>query len=457
MGRYSNRLAPSGREAEGQMDRDPRAIIAESRMSRAQIIAVAITLGLSGLDGFDVLSISFASPNIAAEWGIERAALGIVLSMELIGMAAGSIGLGGIADRIGRRPMILACLVVMAIGMFMVTATDSIAMLALWRVFTGLGIGGMLSAITATVAEYANARTKNAAVALTAIGYPIGAVLGGIVASRLLQAADWRAIFLFGSAATLCFIPIVWFALPETISFLCHKRPRGALDEINRSLARMGRPRVAALPPVADNAPRKSIADILRPELLATTLLVTIAYFAHMTTFYFIIKWVPKIVTDMGFAPSAAAGVLVWANVGGAAGGATLAMLARWIPLKLLLLTVLVGSVLMVSWFGRSQPDLAALAWSVGIAGFFTNAGVVALYAIFAQVFPTHVRATGTGFAIGFGRLGAVISPILGGVLMQAGVSLSGVAITMACGSAIAAIAILFVRVAEAEETPRPA
>ena len=433
------------------MDRDPRAIIAESPMSQAQIIAVATTIGLNGLDGFDVLSISFASPSIAAEWGIERAALGVVLSMELIGMAIGSICLGGVTDRIGRRPTILACLVVMAIGMFMVTTANSIAMLALWRVFTGLGIGGMLAAINAAAAEHSNARSKNLSVALMAIGYPIGAVLGGIVAARLLQATDWRAIFLFGSAVTFCFIPIVWFAVPETVPFLCHKRPRGALDKINRSLARMGRPRVAALPLVTDDGPHKSIADILRPGLLATTLLVTTAYFAHMVTFYFIIKWVPKIVTDMGFAPSAAAGVLVWANVGGAIGGATLGVLARYMPLKPLLLTVLVGSVLMVSWFGRSQPDLTALALAVGVTGFFTNAGVVALYAIFAQAFPTHVRATGTGFAIGIGRLGAVLSPILAGVLLQAGIGLSGVAVAMGCGSAVAALAILFLRVTEAE------
>src|SRR5687768_14256205 len=106
------------------MEQDPRRIIAESPMSTAQLIAVAITIGLNALDGFDVLAISFASPGISAEWGIDRAALGVVLSMELIGMAVGSILLGGVTDRIGRRPMILLCLVVMAIGMFMVPSTS---------------------------------------------------------------------------------------------------------------------------------------------------------------------------------------------------------------------------------------------------------------------------------------------------------------------------------------------
>src|SRR3954470_14612423 len=128
------------------MDRDPRATIAQSPMSRAQIIAVAVTIALNALDGFDVLAISFASPGIAAEWGIDRAALGVVLSMELFGMAVGSVLLGGVTDRIGRRPMILGCLCVMALGMFMVPTTSSIGTLMMWRVFTGLGIGGMLAA-----------------------------------------------------------------------------------------------------------------------------------------------------------------------------------------------------------------------------------------------------------------------------------------------------------------------
>lgn len=426
------------------MPSDPREIIAKSPMSRFQIVAIAITVGLTGLDGFDVLSISFASPGISSEWGIDRAALGIVLSMELVGMAVGALFLGALTDRIGRRPMTLGCLVAMAVGMFMVTVTSTITALCVWRVFTGLGIGGMLATTNAMVAEYSNARSKNLAVALMAIGYPIGAVLGGIVAAVLLQHGDWRTVFHFGAIATLAFIPIVWFRLPETIPFLCQKRPPGALQRINRILQRMGRPPVEALPPVTEVEQRGSVADIFRPGLIATTLLVTAAYFTHICTFYFILKWVPKIVVDMGFAPSSAAGVLVWANVGGAVGGAVLGLLARRFPLRLLTIAVLAGSVVMVSVFGRGYSDLGTLSIVVGVTGFFTNAGVVALYAIFAQAFPTHVRATGTGFAIGIGRGGAVISPIIGGVLLQAGMGLQGVAIAMASGAAIAAVAIFF-------------
>jgi len=139
---------------------DPRITIDEAPMSALQIAAVAITVGLNALDGFDVLSISFAAPGIATEWGIDRAALGVVLSMELIGMAVGSMLLGGVADRIGRRRTILGCLVAMATGMFMVTTAHDIVTLSVWRVVTGLGIGGMLAATNAAVAEAAAAATS---------------------------------------------------------------------------------------------------------------------------------------------------------------------------------------------------------------------------------------------------------------------------------------------------------
>ena len=425
------------------MERDPRTTLAAAPMSRVQIVAVIITIALNALDGFDVLAISFASPGIAAEWGIDRAALGFVLSMELIGMAVGSVILGNVTDRLGRRPLILLCLCIMALGMFMTTTVAGIAALSLWRVFTGLGIGGMLAATNATVAEYSNTKSRNLCVSLMAIGYPIGAVLGGMVAAQLLKGSDWRAVFYFGGAVTLLFIPVVWFLLPETIPFLCQKRPAGALDKVNRLLARMGHATVAVLPPPTKADERKSVVDIFRPGLLAITLLVTLAYFTHIATFYFILKWVPKIVVDMGFAPSAAAGVLVWANVGGATGGAVLGLLARRAPLRAVTIAALLGSIVMVSWFGRGSSDLAQLSLIVGIAGFFTNAGVVGLYAIFAQAFPTHVRATGTGFAIGVGRGGAAVSPILAGMLFQGGMGLQGVAFVMASGAAVAAVALL--------------
>src|SRR5882757_3528386 len=421
---------------------DPRHTLASSKMSAIQIAAVAITIGLNALDGFDVLAISFASPGIAREWGIDRAALGFVLSMELIGMGLGSILLGGVADRVGRRRTLLGCLVIMTTGMIMATRAKGVYDLSVWRVFTGFGIGGMLAAINAVAAEFSNDRRRSLNVSLMAIGYPIGAVVGGSIAALLLRQGNWRMVFQFGAVATALFIPLVWWLVPESVAWLCQRQPSGSLESVNRSLVRMGITPVDALPVVSAEARKRSVADIFSPRLVRVTVLATLAYFFHITTFYFILKWVPKIVVDMGFTPSSAAGVLVWANVGGATGGAVLGLVSLRFGLKHLTIFVLVMSTIMVTVFGRGQANLSQLSLVCAITGFFTNAGVVGLYGIFAQVFPTHVRATGTGFAVGFGRAGAMLAPIVAGYLFREGFSLEFVAVAMSVGSLVAAIAL---------------
>ena len=432
-----------------QAAEDPRGIIARMPMQPRQIIAVVLCVILNALDGFDVLAISFASPGIAAEWGIDRAVLGVVLSMELIGMAVGSIVLGGLADRLGRRPVVLGSLVIMAIGMALATTAHSVTTLSAFRLFTGLGIGGMLATINAAAAEFSNARRRNLAVAIMAGGYPVGAVVGGSIASRLLAAGSWRSVFTFGAFVTVAFLPLVWLFLPETVAFLVHRRPANALQRVNAVLRRLGHSAVAALPAPSGDAPRATIAQLFTPGLARTTMLLTIAYFAHIMTFYFILKWIPKIVVDMGFAPSTAGGVLVWANVGGATGALLLSLMTQRFGVRSLVIGALVLSAAMVTLFGQGQSDLRQLAMVAGVAGMCTNAAVVGLYTIFAQSFPTAVRAGGTGFVIGVGRGGAALGPILAGFLFANGVGLATVAAVMALGSVVAAIALVLHRYRE--------
>src|SRR5262249_39226687 len=161
----------------------------------------------------------------------------------------------------------------------------------------------------------------------------------------------------------------------------------------------------------------RSTADIFGPALIATTVIVTAAYFFHVMSFYFVAKWTPKIVVDMGFTQSQGSATLTWANVGGMIGGALLGLLTLRFDVKRLTITVMLLGAVAVSVFGRSAPQLNHLALFAAFALFFTNAGIVGMYAIFAHVFPTHVRSSGTGFAIGVGRGGSVLGPPLAGWL----------------------------------------
>ncbi|MGA8708632.1 MAG: MFS transporter [Steroidobacteraceae bacterium] len=421
---------------------DPRDLMAKSPMTRLQILVVAITVGLTGLDGFDVLSSSFASPGIAREWGIDRAALGVVLSMDLLGMALGSVFLGGIADYIGRRKTLLGCLALMTFGMMMVVWVHGLRALCVWRIVTGLGIGGMLATNNAVATEFANTRRRDLAVSMMAIGYPLGAIIGGSIAAQLLKSGNWRVVFEFGAICTAVFLPLVYWCVPESVSWLCQKQPQDALSRLNRSLTRLGYGYgcVAQLPPQSRSQRRTSALDIFEPGRAVVTVLLTATYFFHITTFYFMLKWVPKIVVDVGFAPSAAAGVLVWANVGGAAGGAALGLMTETLSLRAMTIATLFGSAVLVALFGQGHVDLTHLSVICALVGFCTNAGVVGIYAVLARAYPTQQRATGTGFAVGVGRGGAMLAPIIAGLLFRAGLGLPWVAAIMATGSMIAVI-----------------
>lgn len=445
---------------------DPREIVDKSPMTPMMYVIVAITVLLNGMDGFDVLAISVSGPGIMSEFGIDRAGLGWVLNMELIGMAVGSVFLGGVADAIGRRAMTLACLAVMAAGMFLATTSSSVEALMAWRVFTGLGIGGMLSTTNAVVAEFTNTRRRAMCISLMVIGYPLGGVICGEVGKALLDdgATNWRVMFTAGAILSAALIPVVYFLVPESVHWLTRKQPTNALERINAALRKIGLATTAALPQLAMDARKKSVSDIFSPALIMVTILCMLAYFFHMMTFYYILKWTPTIVTTMGIPASAASGVLTWANVGGALGGVVFGILTAKFGVKPLTIAILVLNVVGVALFGRSAPEVVQLSYLAAFAGFFGNAGVSGLYTIIAYAFPTHVRATGTGFVIGVGRGGAILAPAIAGYLMQSGINageapaeyLATTAMVMGLGSLVGAIVLVFLKLGTDKPSDAP-
>jgi len=437
---------------------DPREIIDKSAMTSMQFIIVAITVLLNAMDGFDVLAISVSGPGIRGEFGINQAQLGFVLSMELIGMAIGSVFLGGLADKIGRRNMTLGCLAVMSTGMFLATTATDVTTLSLWRVYTGLGIGGMLSTTNAVVAEFSSIKHRGLCISMMVIGYPLGGIVCGEVGKALLNdgAANFRVMFTAGAILSAAMIPVCYFLLPESVHWLTRKQPENALSRINAALTKIGQKTVAALPQLTPEMRSKSVLDIFSPTMVAMTLLATAAYFFHIITFYYVLKWTPTIVTTMGIPAAAASGVLTWANVGGALGGAMFGILSLKIGIKPLSIGILILTMVGVAVFGRSAPEVTQLSYLAAFAGFFGNAGVSGLYTIIAYVFPTHVRATGTGFVIGVGRGGAVLSPIIAGYLLNTGSSLAQVGMVMGIFSVLGAVAQMYLKLGTDKPSDAP-
>jgi benzoate transport len=439
------------------MNNDPRAMLAASPMRPVQIVVVALCIALNALDGFDVLAISFAAPGIAAEWGVDRATLGVVLSMELFGMAAGSVLIGNIADRIGRRPTILSCLIVMTLGMAAALFANDVMTLSAVRFLTGIGIGGMISSTSAMVAEFSNDRRRGLNMVLNIAGYSVGAISGGLVASALLEmTGDWRSVFMLGTAATAAMIPLVIFFLPESIESLIARRPAGALESVNKTLRKLGHAPVDMLPPPPEQVMKPSIGSLFSQNYARVTILLTAAYFAQILFFYYIQKWIPKIVVDLGFDAAEAGRVLVAANVGNLAGALVIGLASQRFNLRPLVAGAMLAGFFAIGAFGLAGADLTRLSITAAVAAFFVNAGVVGMYPIFAQTYPAALRASGTGFVIGIGRGGSALGPVVAGALFAGGNSLLIVSLAMGVGGLIAATMICLLPRARSENNAPP-
>ena len=433
---------------------NPIAVIDDNPMSVRQWIVVILMVLLNALDGFDVLSSAFAAPGISAEWGIPRAELGIVLSAELIGMGFGSILLGSLADKAGRKPAMLLCLVIMAIGMYLAHAATSVSSLTVFRLFTGLGIGGMLAATNAVTAESTSRSSRSLAMALYVIGYPLGGVIGGYAAqSWLLVDYDWRAVFLFGAVVTAAMIPLVLLLVPETPAYHAARRAPDALARVNRSLRALMQPAITALPEVKQG-PKPKITDILsKPGLRKVTWLLALGYMVHTFTFYYVLKFAVQIVSDAGFTQPQAASTLTWANIGGAIGGFLFGFLLRKWDIKGPTIGAMLLGVVAVVWFGMGHDTLGAWRAATFLQMFFLNAAIVGYYAAFARGFPAYARATGTGFALGIGRAGAAGSPIVAGILFDTlgKDQLLPVSMVMTLGSLVGVVLLLMLPLRDAD------
>ncbi len=399
---------------------DPRARFDAAPMSGTQVAAVAVTVALSALDGYDVLSVTFAAPAIALHWGVGKAALGGLLSAGLAGMALGSLLLAPFADVVGRRRLVLGSLVLMAAGMLLSAFARTVAELIAWRVLTGLGIGAMVAVINPLAAEFANAKRRAFALALMAMGYPLGGLVGGLASAVLLQAYGWPAVFMAGALAACLSLPVVLAFLPEPLAFLVARRRGDSLARVNALLARCGLDPVRALPPAAARG-RAGYAAVFAPGQRATTLRITAANLLFVMAVYYVLSWLPQMVAEAGFRPATASLVAAVANLAGIAGGVTLGWLSRRAGLNRLTVTAMVGLGLATAAFGITPAALPLLVLAAGVCGFFLFGGIAGLYATFAVSFTTEGRASGSGFVIGIGRIGSAAAPLLAGWLFAAG------------------------------------
>ena len=224
---------------------DLRHVVDQGPMRGFQWVAIAVCVVLNMIDGFDVLVMAFTASSVAADWSLGGAQLGMLLSAGLLGMAAGSLFIAPWADRVGRRPLILLCLVISGSGMLLSALSQTPTQLALLRGLTGLGIGGILASSNVIASEYASKRWRGLAVSLQSTGYALGATFGGLLAVWLLSHWGWRSVFFAGGLMTFAAIVPVLLWLPESLDFLLSRQPAKALERVNRLAVKLDRPSLA--------------------------------------------------------------------------------------------------------------------------------------------------------------------------------------------------------------------
>ncbi|GAA2914108.1 MFS transporter [Streptosporangium fragile] len=400
-----------------------RARIDDSPMSRSQWSAIAVCVLLNVLDGFDVLVMSFTAASVSAEWKLSGSELGVLLSAGLVGMALGSLFLAPLADRVGRRALILVCLVLSSSGMLLSALSQSAVQLGLLRVLTGIGIGGILAGSNVIAAEYANRRWRGLAVSLNSTGYAVGATVGGVIAVALQNSSGWRSVFAFGGVATGLLVAVVLWRLPESLDFLLTRRSPHALGRLNALLTAMKQPPLESMPepdrPATAPAPR--LRQILSPAQRRNTLLTWAGFFTVMFGFYFVTSWTPKLLVEAGMSASQGITGGVLLNLGGIFGTTLLGLLAARFALKNVLFGYTLATAALLTVFVPATSVYGLVFVLGALIGLFVNGCVAGLYALTPSVYRVEVRATGVGWGIGIGRVGAIVSPLVAGRLLDAG------------------------------------
>ncbi len=360
-------------------------------LSPYQYAVIAICFLCNMLDGMDVLIISYAAPAIAKAWSLSPGELGVIFSSGLIGMSVGAVTIAPFADKIGRKPMMLLAPLIMGLSIFLTSYVTTINQLMILRFFSGIGIGIMMATTASITAANAPKESRGFWVSFVVAGYPVGAVITGLVSFSIINSYGWEQLFRIAGIVSLVVLPVIWKFLKE--------------------------PAVET----TDSEPKKiAVSALFDRNYRLNTILLWIALFLCFTTLYFLINWIPKLASDAGLSAKLAIYSGTIFNFGAIVGIPIQGWLSTRFGLHKTVGTLLsITSVFMVSFGFFKGSDLMLI--NLFLLGFGVQAGFVGLYAIAASLYHDKIRTTGVGWAVGLGRVGGIIGPVLGGILVGYG------------------------------------
>jgi MFS family permease len=367
-------------------------------MSWLQIGVVALCFLLNFNDGIDVLLVSFTGAEIMKEFGLTNAELGYIFSAGLGGMTAGCFILAPFGDRIGRRKIFLISLTLISLGMLLANFSTTYGLLLVCRVITGLGIGGILPNLATVAAEFSTDKTRDFNVGIVQGGWPLGAILTGFVSAWIVPLHGWRFAYLTAGLFSLAMLVAVFFVLPESPEYL---------DRANRVRQ------------------KTSWRDLFVPELRQSTIRLWTATFFGFITLYTVLSWVPILAKQSGMPFELATYIGTAMNLGAFSGVFVMGLLIGRVGIKRVIMVYVILAFVLLNLYGNLDQDFVLkFALTFGI-GFFVQGGFNSMYPASTRIYPSAIRSTGVGLAMGMGRFGAILGPSLFGLLADSGASIS--------------------------------
>lgn len=381
---------------------------------------LVICLVVLVLDGFDVVAIGFIAPAIVSDWHVPREALGPVLSVGLFGLAIGALSGGPLADRFGRKFVIIGACILFGLTSLLSAWSPDLTWLAAFRFLTGLGLGASQPNAAILVSEYAPKRHRSLFVTVVYCGFTLGAAGGGFLSAWLIGIYGWRSILVVGGVVPIVFALALIVIMPESVRFLTLKRRRK--DALVRIVNQMEPGTADALTEMAApervHASEGAIKQIVTRPYVFSTIALWAGLFVNLLTVYLLNSWLPIMVRDAGFTLADAALIGATAQVGGTLGNIVIGWLMdRWEPHKAQI-TILAGAAASALLIGATEHGMPMLVGLVFLLGFCINSANTGWTALAAGFYPTEIRATGTGMMTGIGRFGAISGASIGALVL---------------------------------------
>jgi MFS transporter, AAHS family, 4-hydroxybenzoate transporter len=433
--------------------------IARQEVGRLQILVVILSGACALLEGFDAQSVGYAAPALIHQWGLSIHSFTPAFLSGLAGLLIGCLAIAPLADHFGRKKVIVGSVVVFACCSLLTATANSLESLSVLRFFTGLGVGGAMPNAIALTSEFFSERKRAAMTVIMFCGFALGAALGGFLSAYLIPHFGWQSIFIVGGALPALLTPFLIIVLPESVQHLVvHNAGSKQISEILKRIN--PRSDFSADLHFVMAEKRKSgftVIQLFQEGRMLGTLLIWLIYFMSLLAIYLISSWLPTVLNDAGLSVSVSATITGMHQLSGVLAALLASLLLdRWGCISILLPAYMIAA-LGIAMLGSVGTSVVWLTLAACVAGAGLVCGQLIANAFAAAFYPVHIRATGVGWALGIGRIGAIVGPGIAGTMLGLHWRRSVVFLVAAVPALVAALAVLGLSWLEHRKSIRPA